>query len=70
MVQNIERSMWMKISFDLEKNGGHTPVVSSLGGRSNIVVRQAGRQIIFLQFTNFLNLPTSILQHVAILMDS
>ena len=49
MSQKIERFVQMKIRFNLGKNGGHT--LSSLGTRSIVVVRQAGRQMIFLQFT-------------------
>ena len=41
MSQNIERFMQTKISFDLEKNGHHTP--SGLGDKSTVVVRQKGR---------------------------
>ena len=33
--------MWIKMNFILEKNGGHA--VSNLGGKLNVVVRQAGR---------------------------
>ena len=33
---------WIEINFVLGKNGGHMP--GSLGGRSIVVVRQAGRQ--------------------------
>ena len=39
MAQKIERLVWMKISFDPGRNGGHMP--SRLGGRSIVEVRQA-----------------------------
>ena len=40
------------MSSDLGKNAGHTP--GSLGGRSIVVIRQAGRQTIFLQIIKIL----------------
>ena len=52
-------AVWTKTSFDLGKNGGHTPC--SLGGRSIVVVRQADN---ILAVYRILNLPTSILKQV------
>ena len=44
--------MLTEINFVLGKNGAHEP--NSLGGRSMVVVRQAGRQMKILQLAKFL----------------
>ena len=43
-----EKFMQTEMNFILGKNGGHTP--SSLGSKSIVVVRQAGRQARSLKF--------------------
>ena len=45
----MNNSLYGQNKFGLTKNGDHIP--SSLGGRSVVVVIQAGRQMIFSQFT-------------------
>ena len=50
--------MRMEINFALGKNGGHTS--SSLGGRSIVMVRQAGRQTKCLQFLKFDNFNSKV----------
>ena len=48
--------MWIEINFALGKNGGY--IVSSLGGRSISMGRQAGSEMKIFQFDNF-NLANS-----------